>query len=80
MAVIGENPLTWATNKPGWVTLHADEFETLVVITQSLKHHEIEEIEVEVVKGEEKQKFYKVLVDNLGLAYELLNVARVSGW
>lgn len=80
MAVIGENPLSWAENRPGWVTLHEDEFETVVVITQSLKHFEVEECEVEILQGEGKRKFYKVLVDNLGLAYELLNVARVSGW
>jgi mRNA-degrading endonuclease RelE of RelBE toxin-antitoxin system len=47
---------------------------------KSMKAIELEELEIELIEGGEKKKFYRLHVDNLRLAYEFLFMARMTGW
>ena len=47
---------------------------------ESLKSPELEEIETELFEGGGKKKFYRLHVENLGVAYEVLQMARLSRW
>jgi hypothetical protein len=80
MLIIKESPYGWADKKPGWVTLHQNELKTLALLMESLKSPELEEIETELFKGSGKKKFYRLHVENLGVAYEVLQMARLSRW
>lgn len=80
MAILGRSPYSWADEISGWVTLHGHERKALLVMMQSFKSPELEELEIEIVKGGGKKKFFRLYVENLSLAYEVLNMARVSGW
>jgi hypothetical protein len=80
MLIIKESPYGWADKKPGWVTLHENELKTLALLMQSLKSPELEEIETELFEGGGLNKFYRLHVENLGVAYEVLQMARLSRW
>jgi hypothetical protein len=80
MTITGGNPYDWAENRPGWITLHEREIKILRVMVKSFKSEQWEEIDLELTEGSGKQKFYRVYVDNLSLAYELLNMSRLSRW
>ena len=80
MKITGGSPYDWAENKAGWITLHEQEQKTLQMMIKSFKLEGLEEINIELTKGSGKQKFYRLYVDNLSLAYEVLSMARLSKW
>ena len=60
--------------------LHDSEKRIMQLMMKSMKAIEPEELEIELIKGGEKKKFYRLHVDNLRLAYEFLFMARMTGW
>lgn len=80
MKILPGRSYSWADKKSGWVTLHGHERQMLFLMMQSFKSPKLEELEIEIVKGGGKKKFFRLYVENLSLAYEVLNMARVSGW
>jgi mRNA-degrading endonuclease RelE of RelBE toxin-antitoxin system len=80
MPIVKDSPYGWAAGKPGWVVLHGHERRILELMMRSMKTSQMEEIEAELTEGDEKKKFYRLHVDNLRLAYELLFMARMTKW
>ena len=80
MKILTGRYYSWADKKSGWVTLHEHERQMLFLMMQSFKSPKVEEVEIEIVKGGRKLKFFRLYVDNMSLAYEVLSVARVSKW
>lgn len=79
MQIVKDSPYGWAAGKPGWVLLHENERRTLMILMKSLNAGELEEVQIELFEGGKKQLFYRLHVDNLRLAYEFLNMARMTG-
>ena len=80
MQIVKDSPYGWAAGKPGWVLLHDNEKRIMQLMMTSMKATELEELEIELIEGGEKMKFYRLYVDNLRLAYEFLFMARMTGW
>jgi hypothetical protein len=80
MQIVKDSPYGWAAGKPGWVLLHDSEKRIMQLMMKSMKAIELEELEIELIEGSEKKKFYRLYVDNLRLAYEFLFMARMTGW
>ena len=80
MQTVKDSPYAWAAGKPGWVLLHDNEKRILQLMMKSMKAVDLEELEIELIEGGEKKKFYRLYVDNLRLAYEFLFMARMTGW
>jgi hypothetical protein len=78
MQIIKGKAFSWANGLPGWITLHAHEHQTLFLMMNSFKSKKVEELEVKITQGSRKRKYYRIYVENLGLAYEALSVARLS--
>ena len=60
--------------------LHDSEKRIMQLMMKSMKAIELEELDIELIEGGEKKKFYRLYVDNLRLAYEFLFMARMTGW
>ena len=80
MKILKGRSYAWADQKTGWVTLHEHERQMLFLMMQSFKSPKLEELEIEIVQGGRKKKFFRLYVDNLSMAYEVLSVARLSEW
>ena len=80
MQIVKDSPYGWAAEKAGWVLLHEDEDRILQVMMKSMRAVELKEVETALFEGGKKQRFYRLHVDNLRLAYEFLFMARVTGW
>jgi hypothetical protein len=75
-----ENPNGWAEGKPGWVTLHEFELPALKLLMESLQEPELQEKEIRLVRQGPKLKFYRLYVKNLALAFEVIKIARLTGF
>lgn len=75
-----ENPNEWAEGKPGWVTLHEFELSALKILMESLQQPVLEEKEIRLVNRGPKLKFYRLYVENLALAFEVVRMARMTGF
>ena len=75
-----DSPYSWANGVTGWVTLHDNELATLKVMMESIQSHDLEEVQAQLTPESKENRFYRLHVNDMGLAYELLYVARLSGW
>jgi hypothetical protein len=75
-----ENSNGWAEGKPGWVTLHEFELPALKLLMESLQEPELQEREIRLVHQGPKLKFYRLYVKNLALAFEVIKIARLTGF
>jgi hypothetical protein len=72
------DPMSWAVGKAGWVTLHDHERSTLKVLMKTMNATRIEECEIPLFKGGRLQKYYRLLVPDLSLAFEIIRMARLT--
>jgi len=75
-----DNPNEWAEGKPGWVTLHEFELYALKILMESLQEPDLHELEIRLVNRGPKMKFYRLYVKNLALAFEVVRMARLTGF
>jgi hypothetical protein len=72
------DPTNWADGKAGWVTLHEDELATLKVLMKTMNTTNIEKLEIALFKGGRIQKYYRLFVTDLSLAFEIIRLARMT--
>jgi|GEM_PF-1379619 len=76
---IYSNPLAWSKGQPGWVTLHKYELDTLKILMQSLKNPDLQQVDIATYKDGRKQTYHQLYVKDLLMAYEIINMARLTG-